>query len=637
MKRRESARTNLKTNSIVVSCVSASTPILETNPTELPEVVELRAASADLRADVQAADRILPFYEQAASLVERAIGMTLGFRLFPVQRAGGRIIAAGGIAEMQTGEGKTLTATVPLYLHALTGKGAHLATANDYLARRDAEWMGPVYRALGLSVGVIVHGLTDSQRREAYFCDVTYGTCREFGFDFLRDRLRRRQVRENQQLYGDRGPASLDQIAVQRLPNFILVDEADSLLIDDARTPLVISAAPSQAQRREVELYQWCARIVGDFEDDLDYRYDREKRKVELTHAGMARLRQTDKPAALEGLGLVDFYDFMERAIKVERDFHLDQHYVVRDGKIVIVDESTGRIAEGRRWSRGIHQSIEAKEKLEIEVQTSNAAQITVQQLVNRYPVVAGMTGTAIECRREFHRVYKSRTNRIETNRPLQRNPLPTRFFHTRDEKWAAVVDEIREVSSSGRPVLVGTRTIENSELLSRLLTEARIGHVVLNARQIEHEAAIVAQAGQPGRVTVATNMAGRGTDIKLGEGIVELGGLHVICAELHDSARIDRQLFGRCGRQGDPGTTRLYVSAEDPLLELAYGRRRAARMRNLYRLRSPQWWIRTFRRAQQRIENEHFRQRQIMMHSQKESFKVLRESGRDPYLDTVE
>ncbi len=586
-----------------------------------PEQTTLRQASADLRAEAQTLDRVEPLLDEATELVKRAIRQTLGFKLFPVQQSGAAVMSRGGIAEMFTGEGKTLTATVPLYLHALTGKGAHLATANDYLAQRDAEWMEPVYAALGMTVGVVVHGMTDAERRAAYRCDITYGTCREFGFDFLRDRLRKRQLEESQTFFGDDVAGSSRNKPVQRRPNFILVDEADSL----------------EAQRREVELYNWCAAHASDMEDNVDYYYDREKRKVDLTNAGMTRVRGTAKPESLEGLSLVDFYDFMERAVMVSRDFHLDQHYVIRDGKIVIVDESTGRIAEGRRWSRGIHQAIEAKEKQEIEIQTSNAAQITVQQLVNRYPIIAGMTGTAIECRREFKRVYQCSTNRIPPNRPRIREELPPKFFFEKDDKWSAVVEEIQEVSATGRPVLIGTRTIENSELLSGLLEQAEISHVVLNARHIEQEAAIVAQAGQLGRVTVATNMAGRGTDIKLGEGVVEMGGLHVICAELHDSSRIDRQLFGRCGRQGDPGSTRLFISAEDPLLELAYGRGKAARMRKIYRWRNSDWWIAVFRKAQRKIEHEHFKQRQVMMHSQKENFKVLRESGRDPYLDVAD
>ncbi len=398
--------------------MSSDSPVLQPVKSSSLQPLSLCAASADLRALIQAADNVLPFYDRAADLVDRAVGLTLGFKLFPVQRTGGRVMAEGGIAEMQTGEGKTLTATVPLYLHGLTGRGAHLATANDYLAERDAQWMGPVYEALGLTVGVVVHGMTDDQRRMAYRCDITYGTCREFGFDFLRDRLRWRQIHENERLYGDHGPGALAELGVQRRPHFVVVDEADSLLIDDARTPLVISAAPSQAQRREVALYHWCARQVNQFQDDVDYLYDREKRRVELTGAGMARACSLAKPADLEGLSLIDFYDFLERAIKVDRDYHRDQHYVVRDGKIVIVDEATGRIAEGRRWSKGIHQAIEAMENQDIEIQTSNAAQITIQQLVNRYPIVAGMTGTAIECRREFKRVYKSRTIRIPTHRP---------------------------------------------------------------------------------------------------------------------------------------------------------------------------------------------------------------------------
>jgi preprotein translocase subunit SecA len=610
---------------------------VEASQLESPAEPTLRQASSDLSAAAQLADDVVRIYDEAADLVEQAIRRTLGFQLYPVQRQGGLILAKGGIAEMQTGEGKTLTATVPLYLHALAGKGAHLATANDYLATRDAEWMRPVYEALGMTVGCVVHGMTDAQRRAAYQCDITYGTCREFGFDFLRDRLRKRQIEESQTLFGDSRNRNSRGQMVQRRPHFILVDEADSLLIDDARTPLVISSSPSEAQKREVELYHWSAALAPQMADDEDYQYDREKRKVELTHQGMTRVRAAARSAALEGLSLVDFYDFMERAIKVNRDFHLDQHYVVHEGKIVIIDESTGRIAEGRRWSKGINQAIEAKEKLEIEIQTSNAAQITVQQLCNRYPVIAGMTGTAMECKREFRRVYRSPVSRVPTNRPCRRSELPARFYFSKDEKWAAVVEEIQEVSASGRPVLVGTRTIENSELLSGLLQQAEIHHVVLNARHVEREAAIVAHAGQRGTVTVATNMAGRGTDIRLGEGVAELGGLHVISAELHDSARIDRQLFGRCARQGDPGSTRLFISAEDQLLELAFGRARAERMRKVYQWRKPQWWIYTFRKAQRKIEHEHFKQRQVMMHSQKEHFKVLRESGRDPYLDIAE
>ena len=599
--------------------------------------VTLKQASSDLAARAQMSDDVVSLYPEAADLVARAVKLTYGFKVYPVQRAGGEIMARGGVAEMQTGEGKTLTAVLPVYLHALVRKGSHLATANDYLASRDAEWTKPIYEALGMTVACVIHGMTDSERRDAYMSDITYGTCREFGFDFLRDRLRKRQIQESKTLYGEQQAKSAKSQFVQRRPHYILVDEADSLLIDDARTPLVISASPSDAQKREVELYNWCAKLAPEMEDDVDYKYDREKRKVELTNHGMTHVRSAPKSEGLMGLSLIDFYDFAERAIKVARDFHMDQHYVVLDGKIVIIDESTGRIADGRRWSKGIHQAIEAKEGLDIEIQTNNAAQITIQQLCNRYPIIGGMTGTGIECKREFKRVYKSPVSRVPTNRPSQRRELTPRFFFSKDEKWVAVVEEVAEVSATGRPVLIGTRTIENSELLSGFLEKADIRHVVLNARHVEHEAAIVEQAGQKGMVTVATNMAGRGTDIKLGEGVLDLGGLHVISAELHDSARIDRQLFGRCGRQGDPGSTRLYISAEDQLLELAYGRGKAERMRKVYRWRKEEWWINTFRKAQRKIENEHFKQRQVMMHSQKENFKVLRESGRDPYLDVAD
>ncbi len=610
--------------------------IESTNPKTV-DSSPLRQDSSDLSALAQMSDNVVDLYDQAAELVQRAVKQAYGFTIYPVQHAGGLLMATGGIAEMQTGEGKTLTATLPVYLHALLRKGSHLATANDYLASRDAEWTTPIYKALGMTVGCVVHGMNDDERRAAYNCDITYGTCREFGFDFLRDRLRKRQMEERQTFYGERQSRQHRIKGTQRRPYYILVDEADSLLIDDARTPLVISAAPSEAQKREVELYYWCAELAPQMEDDVDYLYDREKKRVDLTNAGMTRIRATNKSEGLKGLSLIDFYDFVERAVKVTRDFHLDQHYVILDGKIVIIDESTGRIADGRRWSKGIHQAIEAKEKLEIEIETNNAAQITVQQLCNRYPIISGMTGTGMECKREFKRVYKSPVSTVPTNRPSQREALPTRFFFSKDEKWAAVVDEIKQVAEVGRPVLVGTRTIENSELLSELLQKAGVRHVVLNARHVESEAAIVAQAGQMDMVTVATNMAGRGTDIKLGDGVEQLGGLHVISAELHDSARIDRQLFGRCGRQGDRGSTRLYISAEDQLLELAFGRKKAERMRKAHRWRKEDWWIEKFYKAQRKIESEHFKQRQMMMHSQKENFKVLRESGRDPYLDVAD
>ncbi len=599
---------------------------------------QLRDTSLELSVEAQSGGDIMPLFDRAVALVNESIKRSLNWELYPVQKVGGRVLASGGIAEMQTGEGKTLTATVPLYLHALLGRGVHLATANDYLAQRDADWMGPVYEALGLTVGVVVHEINDRQRRDAYRCDITYGTCKEFGFDFLRDRLRIRQVTNNQTLYGGKfNDADLDRLRVQRAPYFILVDEADSLLIDDARTPLIISAAPSEAQKREVALYNWASGIVDQLDDNHHYVYDREKRTVDLTSDGMQRVRGLNKPESLSGASVIDFYEFVERAIKVDRDYHLDQHYVVVDNKVVIVDESTGRLSEGRRWSRGIHQAVESKEQQPIEIQTNNAAQITIQQLVNRYSHIAGMTGTAWECKREFKRVYRSVTSRIPTNRPLQRDERECRFFFTQAEKWKSIISEISEATDVGRPVLVGTRTIENSELLSKLLDKQGISHVVLNARHIAKEAEIVARAGERGTVTVATNMAGRGTDIKLGEGVAKLGGLHVICAELHDSSRIDRQLFGRCGRQGDPGSMRQYISAEDPLLEQAYGRNKAKWLRRAFRWRNSSWWIRMFRRAQRKVEREHFRQRQIMLHVQKENHKMLRESGRDPYLDAGE
>ncbi len=495
----------------------------------------------------------------AFALVRISAQRTVGMRHFDVQILGGMALFHGAIAEMDTGEGKTLTATLPMYLHALRGKGAHLATVNDYLAARDAQLMGPVYQLLGLSVGVVQTDMSRPQRRTAYASDITYGTAKEFGFDFLRDRLVIRRLKQERLDFLDSlssNRATGGERPVQRDAYFALVDEADSILIDEARTPLIISAIGDKHEASIRATYAWAAEHSPQFEEDEDYEYDHEKKKVELTVKGRQRVRSLDQPPEMDGVGLIDAYEFIERGIKVRRDFLRDQHYVVSDkGEIVIVDEFTGRLAEGRKWRDGIHQAIEAKETIEITVDTGQAARITIQDLFLRYQFLAGMTGTALTSAREFRKIYKTLVVRIPTNRPARRTHLLDRVFPTGDSKWREIVQQIVELHRQSRPVLVGTRTIEKSELLSQMLTDQGISHEVLNARHIAREAEIVAQAGQPGRVTVATNMAGRGTDIKLGQGVADLGGLHVIVTEIHDSARIDRQLAGRSGRQGDPGS----------------------------------------------------------------------------------
>jgi preprotein translocase subunit SecA len=612
-----------------------------------PELLELtdhelrkRSLSVRYRAKAQEPlDRLLP---EAYALVREAGRRTIGMRHYDVQMLGGIAMHHHSIAEMQTGEGKTLTATLPMYLNALTGRGVHLATVNDYLARRDAEWMRPIYELLGMSVGVVETQMSQPKRREAYACDITYGTAKEFGFDFLRDRLLLRRIREGQVdfLGGMLGhdSAGSSEKPVQRGAYFALVDEADSILIDEARTPLIISALPSEAQKIAVECYKWSAGITQEFVEDEHYEYDHERQSVELTPEGRQLVRTLTKPEAMDAVGMFTIYEYVERAVKVERAFTLDRQYVVHDGEIVIVDEFTGRLAEGRKWRDGLHQAVEAREGVKVTVETGQAARVTVQDFFLRYERLAGMTGTASSSARELNKIYKLRVVPIPTNRPAVRTRLDDAVFGSAEAKWDAIVAEVRELHAGGRPILIGTRSIDKSELLSRLLTATGIEHQVLNANHIEAEADIIARAGQRGRVTVSTNMAGRGTDIKLGEGIDELGGLHVICTEMHDSARIDRQLIGRCGRQGDPGTFRQYLGLDDDILLAGLGPKRSRRLKAQGEANPGHVNMSggLFRKAQRRIERRHYRDRKVLMHYEKERKKLQAQMGQDPYLDTA-
>jgi preprotein translocase subunit SecA len=604
---------------------------------------QLRKTSLSLRFRAKSGERLEGLMPEAFALVREAASRTIELRHFDVQIMGGIALFRGCIAEMDTGEGKTLTATLPLYLHALVGRGAHLATVNDYLAARDAEIMRPVYKMLGLTVGVIQSQDPQDQRRKAYACDITYGTAKEFGFDFLRDRLLlRRMGRTQNDFLGEGSSQRWDdggEQPVQRTAHFCLVDEADSILIDEARTPLIIGSLGEKAREQVVATYQWAAENAPLFEEEEDYDYDHDTRQVELSAVGRQRMRALPQPELLRGIGLVDLYQYTERAIKVYRDFHLDQQYVIRDGEIVIVDEFTGRLAEGRKWRDGIHQAIEAKEEVEVSVPTGQAARITVQDLFLRYRHLAGMTGTAITSAREFRKIYRTRVVRVPTNRPVKRRQLPVRVFGTSDQKWHAIVEEVRELHDAGRPVLIGTRSIDKSQRLSELLQQAKIPHSVLNANEIAKEAEIVARAGEKEKVTVATNMAGRGTDIKLGTGIADMGGLHVICTEMHDAARIDRQLYGRCGRQGDPGTFRQYLSLDDEILRSGLGPKSADRLENIGHSAKGvlDARARIFRRAQRKVERRHLRDRNMLLHHEKERKKLQREMGQDPFLDTAE
>lgn len=599
---------------------------------EEPAQLRKRSLSVQYRAKSgESLDRLLP---EAFALVREASRRTLNMRHFDVQLLGGIAMFHGSIAEMETGEGKTLTATLPMYLRALDGKGAHLATVNDYLAARDAEIMGPLYRMLGLTVGVIQTGMNQEQRRQAYGSDITYGTSKEFGFDFLRDRLLLRRIGEsNVAVQGQ----EKNESPVHRDMHFAIVDEADSILIDEARTPLIISAIPGEAQQRAVACFKWAAEMAKKFEEEKHYDYDHEKRSVELTFPGRQLVRVIPKPIELGPVGLVDIYQYIERAIKVSREFHLHQQYVIHDGEIVIVDEFTGRLAEGRKWSGGIHQAVEAKSDVEVTVETGHAARITVQDLFRRYKFLSGMTGTASSSARELRKIYGLNVFSIPTNRPVRRMRLPDAVYGSAEQKWGAVAAKIQELHAGGRPVLVGTRSIDKSERLSQLLTEAGIPHQVLNARHVAREAEIVAEAGHRGRVTVATNMAGRGTDIRLEAGVAEIGGLHVICTEFHDSARIDRQLAGRCGRQGDPGSFQQYLALDDEILSLAYGPKKAKRkIKGIAVAGDGRARIGSgmFKRAQRRIEQRHFRGRRVLLYHEKHRKKMHQEMGQDPYLD---
>lgn len=605
----------------------------------------LRKRSLALRYRAMAGEKLGTLLPEGYALVREAGRRALKMRHYDVQIVGGISLFEGCIAEMQTGEGKTLTATLPLFLHALLGKGAHLATVNDYLAHRDAEWMRPLYERLGVSVGVIQTPDDQSSRRKSYAADITYGTAKEFGFDFLRDRLLlRAQNRVETEMLGDGGggfSGSGDQI-VMRGMHFCLVDEADSILIDEARTPLIIGSIEDTVRDQIVETYQWASAHGSEYVKEDDYTIDPETKQYELTARGRQRVRALPKTDLVRTMGLVDLYEYTERSIKVHEEFLLDRQYVVRPGEqgideIVIVDEFTGRLAEGRKWRDGIHQAIEAKEEIEISVPTGQAARITVQDLFLRYPHLAGMTGTAASSASELRKIYRTPVISVPTNRPPQRVQLADRVFGTMEAKFAAIVSEIQEVHEAGRPVLVGTRSIDKSVILSRMLEELGIDHQVLNANNVEQEAEIVSLAGGRGKVTVATNMAGRGTDVKLDQDIESVGGMHVICTELHDAARIDRQLIGRCGRQGDRGSYRQYLSLDDDILKGGLGPKKADRMKEQGTQveGAVDHYAGLFRKAQLKVEKKHFRDRMILLHHEKERKKMQREIGQDPYLDT--
>ena len=509
---------------------------------------ELKQKTTEFKIRYDNGETLEDLLPEAFAVVREAAKRTLNMRHFDVQLYGGVVLFEGKIAEMKTGEGKTLVATLPAYLNSFTGKSTHIVTVNDYLAKRDSIWMGNIYNFLGIKVGLLQNNQDFTEKKQAYSCDVIYGTNSEFGFDYLRDNM----VTSKEEM-------------VQDGHYYAIVDEVDSILIDEARTPLIISGVPYQS----TELYKKMSRIAPKLTPDVDFEIDEKQKTAAITEEGVAKVEKI--------LGMDNLYDpanylyihALNQALKAHYLFKKDVDYIVKNGEVLIVDEFTGRILEGRRYSEGLHQAIEAKENVKIMEENQTLATITIQNYFRMYEKLAGMTGTAMTEAEEFRHIYKLETVAIPTNKPMIRVDLPDLVYKTEKAKFNAVVKDIKERYEKGQPVLVGTISIEKSELLSRMLQMEGIPHQVLNARYHEKEAEIIAKAGQKKTVTISTNMAGRGTDIVLGEGVVELGGLHVLGTERHEARRIDNQLRGRSGRQGDPGSSQFYLSLQDDLLRL--------------------------------------------------------------------
>ncbi len=572
---------------------------------------ELKAKTLEFKQRLARGEKLEDLLPEAFAVVREAAKRTLGQRHFDVQLIGGMVLHEGKIAEMKTGEGKTLAATLAVYLNALEGKGVHVVTVNDYLAKRDTNWMGAIYHYLGLSVGCLQHekaylfepkildknevtvemeNLREVSRKEAYLADITYGTNSEFGFDYLRDNM------------------VVDLSAmVQRGHNFAIVDEVDSILIDEARTPLIISAPDEESTK----LYETFAQIVPRLKENEDYNVDEKMRTVILTEAGISKVEKILGLTNLYTQGGVKYIHHLEQALRALVLFQKDRHYVVKNNEIIIVDEFTGRLMHGRRYSEGLHQALEAKERVPVQRESRTLASITFQNYFRLYKKLAGMTGTALTSAEEFFKVYRLEVVPIPTHRPMIREDLPDKVFLTERGKFEAVIEKIKECHQLGRPVLCGTASIDKNEVLSVLLKQAGIPHEVLNAKNHEREAQIIAQAGERGAVTVATNMAGRGVDIKLGEGVKELGGLFVLGTERHEARRIDDQLRGRAGRQGDPGASQFFVSLEDDLMRI-FAPERLKKMLTTLRVPENQpienkFISRAIENAQNRIEGFNF------------------------------
>jgi preprotein translocase subunit SecA len=529
---------------------------------------QIREAVPELRRRLYSEGLDETLVARTFAVVREIAGRRLGMRPFDVQLLGGRVMLEGKIAEMETGEGKTLTATLPACAAALAGIPVHIVTVNDFLVARDAAWMGPLYKFFGLTVGTITEGMDPAARRAAYACDITYCTNKQLVFDYLKDRLMLGREERNLQLQVEALHAEHPRTRRVLLRGlcFVIVDEADSVLVDEARTPLIISNRGDTSS--EEKIYNEAITIARQLTSGIDFSIRPRDRDVELSDRGRAHAAELAEQYGGMWVGARRREELIRRALSAVHLFQRDKHYLVRAGKVQIVDEYTGRVMADRSWERGLHQMIEAKEGCAITGQQETLARISYQRFFRRYLRVAGMTGTGREVARELWAVYRLPVVTIPTNRPTQRRHVTDEIYLTAEEKWTAIVETLRRLQRDDRPILVGTRSVAASEHLSALLSAANVRHQVLNARQDQEEAEIVAKAGERGRITVATNMAGRGTDIRLAPGVAELGGLHVLATERHDARRIDRQLFGRGGRQGDPGSFQSITSVEDEIVQ---------------------------------------------------------------------
>jgi preprotein translocase subunit SecA len=563
------------------------------------------------------------------ALVREVANRTIGLRHYDVQLLGGFAMLKGMVAEMETGEGKTLTATLPACTAAMAGIPVHIITVNDYLAQRDAETMGPIYRALGLTVDHVIHGKSPEDRRSAYLSDVTYCTNKEAAFDYLRDRLVLGSDPSNLRLKIERlyGETSRTNRLVMRGLHFAIVDEADSILIDEARTPLIISSESDPAD--EEKLARQALKLVETLDEQRDYSILLDERRIELTDAGKQRLAQLAESADGVWLGRIRREHAAAQALAAKHLFRRDDHYLVRDGKIEIIDEYTGRVMTDRSWGEGLHQLIEVKEGCMATPRKDPLARMTYQRFFRRYQRLSGMTGTARETAGELWSVYRLPVVTVPPNKPLRRTRRRDRICRTIDDKWTAIAARAKDLAERGQPVLLGTRSVAASEAASRQFDKAGLPHVVLNAAQDRHEAEVIAEAGQRGRVTIATNMAGRGVDIELDGGVAELGGLCVLMSERHDAGRIDRQLLGRSGRHGEPGSAEAILSLEDPLLEYSPGRLLLAIARIPGWI--GQWAARAaFDRAQSNAERKHSRMRRELVKLDQRLGNLLAFSGRN-------